>query len=448
MSMNGMDDGFGMDIAPSAATAYAESSVGVVRAGRRDYAVGLQWFGVQEPSKAAAEARAQAATPGYEADFFCVKPSGAPQFGLGFKVQGHKSGMPSLAAHLAAVRGGSWIGLFEVAGGWYLVAVRDDGILSECDRFFEDADAARSEFEGFLSQSDWNESIAPSSFDIPGTFEVPIDDLLTGRPSVKLQDAGRSSMIMRLGLGLIIVGVVVVGGMLYQDRVEQARLQELAEQALREVQDRISPQEEIIIPPMPWEGRHMAVHELDACVEAVFGFPTDIPGWKVTELICENGRVAAAIDRIGTLGGGLNGTAAGGGSITWIRHMVHRKGFHPSVDAPPEGSGNRVRVQWQTEGVPTIPVDIKTEKVSVMRQFVLERMESRMVPVTFSQADSNEFWTGFNFSFQTTADPRGFSDVIGALPGAMMVSTRYDVASGVWSLEGRAYEQLPLPEQR
>ena len=152
--------GFEGEVTPVASD-FLNTGIGVVRVGRRDYAIGLHWNGVDQPTRAAFEARELAATSSFAADFFCVRQGGTPQFGLGFRAQGHKSGMPSLAAHVASAKGGSWIGLFEVAGGYYLVAIRDDGILSECDRFFEDPEEARNVFEDFQGQSDWSEALAP-----------------------------------------------------------------------------------------------------------------------------------------------------------------------------------------------------------------------------------------------------------------------------------------------
>jgi len=437
------DNSFGFDDEPSASMSAGEApgtGVGVVRIAKRDYAVGLHWNGVEHPSKAAAEAREMAASPSFNADLFCLRSGATPQFGLGFKAQGHKAGMPSLAAHLAASRGGSWIGLFEVVGGYYLVAVRDDGILSECDRFFDDGDEARSVFEDFQTQSEWEEAIAPKDFDIPGTRVVAIEGMLEGRPQVRLSEVRRSSNIIRLGLAALAVGVVVIGGMMYLDHQEELRLEEEARAAFEAARNNIlGPEEEPIqIPPMPWEGQRMAVPLIEACVEGILKFPTDIPRWRVRELICQNGALVAAVDRDGALG-------EGGGSINWVKEQVkHLEGALVVPDA--SGSGSRVAVEWTLPQTPEIPVDIRTAPVAKMKEAMLAQFEERFTPVIFGDADNTEFWLGFTFSFSTTEDPRGFTDVIGALPGAILTSLTYNVDGHVWNLEGKAYEQLPLPQ--
>lgn len=433
--------GFDGDGAPQAAEAPG-TGVGVVRVAKRDYAIGLHWNAVEQPTKAAAEARELASSSSFNADYYCVRAGATPQFGLGFRSQGHKAGMPSLAAHVALAKSGSWIGLFEVAGGYYLLAVRDDAILSECDRFFSGADEARGTFEDYQGQSDWSESIAPADLDIPGTVPVDIESLLEGKPQVRLREVSRSSNIIRLALAGVAVAGILVGGMFYMNHLEELRLEEEAAANLRNALNAASPDDQVQIPPMPWEGKKMAVPLVKACVDGVLKFPTDIPRWKVTKIHCDGGQAAAAaaISRDGGLGNG-------GGSINWITQQIKDFGHGATVAAPASGSESTVFVGWPLEGVPDIPVDLKTAPLSKMKKVMLEHLEERMVPVTFSDADNNEFWRGFTFRFATKGDPMEFADVIGALPGAMMNSVDYDVEAHEWTLEGKAYEQLPLPKK-
>jgi len=417
------------------------SGVGVVRVGKRDYAVGLYWNSVTVSSEAAKEARAMAGSDRVGADFYCIRSGATPQFGLGFRSAGHKSSMPSLAAHLASVKSGSWIGLFEVPGGFYLIAVRDDGILAECDRFIADSSVATDVFQDFLVQSEWGESIAPASLDIPGTKEVPIDGLIEGRPPARLTEVRRTGNFIRIGLAVALVGGVLIGGMSYMSSLEQERLEAEFRAKLEQAQKLMRPDEKVVVPPMPWEGKPLASAVLDECVREVKRFPTDIPGWNVTELICENGMIAAALDRSAALG-------SGGGPVTWIKRFVSSDGFNPSIDFPPEGSGSRVRLQWPMKALPHIPVDLKTLKLFQVRRALVEVFESRMTMVNLQDADSNDFWKGMTFRFSTKAEPTGFADLIAALPGAIMTRIRLDVRNAEWHLEGKIYEQLPPPQPK
>lgn len=434
------DINFGMTDDAAGGAEGIGSGVGVVRVAKRDYAIGLYWNSVNIPSNAPKEAREMASSDRVSADFYCIRNGTTPQFGLGFKAVGHKSGMASLAAHLASVKAGSWIALFAISGGFYLVAVRDDGILSECDRFFESRNEAIETFQDFQAQSDWAEEIAPDDLEIPGTKEVDIATLLDGRPPARLVEVSRSKNLVRIGVAAFVVLFGLIGGYVYIDSIEQARLQEELEAKFRQTQDALFKKEEIPIPPMPWEGKPLGIAVLDACRTEVLGFKAAIAGWKLSEVICEGETVAAALDRTGAIG-------QGGGPVTWIAPQVSREGFTPSVDFPPEGSGQRARVQWSTKSLPRIPVDVAKMKLAPTKRAILQVIESRMTSVTFSDADQNDFWKGFVFTFATREDPTRFGDLIAALPGVIISRIRFDVQNAEWQLEGKVYEQLDRPKQ-
>src|ERR1043166_65299 len=119
---------------------------GVVKVGRRTYAVGLIWQ--PSPSGRVAQAAREAAQqPGQKSDFYCVRPAtktvSVPQYGLGQSSTGHKTGMPTLAASLANGQPGSWTGAFRLREGTWVVVVRDDLIAPDGDILFDNDDLAR-----------------------------------------------------------------------------------------------------------------------------------------------------------------------------------------------------------------------------------------------------------------------------------------------------------------
>lgn len=443
--MTNMDDGFGLDGMDDGSLGESSSyimRVGVVRVKSRDYAVGLQWNTLEDPSKAADEARGYASMGTVSADFFGIRQSTSPQFALGFKSYGHKANMPSLAAHAASQKGGSWLGLFEVAGGFYLLAVRDDAIISEFDRFYDDREAALRAFEEVRYMT-WDETIAPASMRVDQTSTVTLEQLLEGKAPVKLQDVKKTSPIIKL----CIVGFIAVGGFFawntYIDGVNQQRIQEEAAEMARKAAVAVGQAEEQEpIPEMPWVNKSQGVKFLDKCVSDIRQFRLSIPGWTVNEFFCaENtNAAAAALDRKGTVG-------AGGGSINWIEPYVKREGFEPEIIFPPEGSGTRVSVQWNLDGVPDNPVDIQTLKVADMRKKILQVFESRRVPVYFNDADSNQYWRGLGFNYETRTEPLAFSDLLSSIPGLIVDDVNYSVKTNTWTVKGRAYEQLPLPKK-
>jgi Pilin accessory protein (PilO). len=442
--MANMDDGFGIDSMDDNGLGESSTyimSVGVVRVNKKDYAVGLQWNTLEDPSRAAEEARNYASMASVSADFYGIRQSTSPQFAVGFKIYGHKANMPSLAAHAAREKGGSWLGLFEVAGGYYLLAVRDDAIISEFDRFYEDKDAALRAFQEVRYMA-WDDTIAPPSFDVGQTSSTTLEALLSGKPPVKLTDVRKTSPIIKLCLA----GFFVVGSFwavsTYLDDMNQEELQRQASELAQQAASLASQQpEEPPPPPMPWENMAQGAQFLDKCVSDIRKFRLAIPGWNVTEFFCSvtTGTAAAAIDRSGQIG-------AGGGSINWIEKYVAREGFNPTINYPPEGSGTRVSVEWTLEGVPTNPVDIQTLQARKIRDSMLKIFEDRMTPIRFSEADTNQYWRGLTFEYDTKLDPLAFADVLSAVPGLIVDDVKYTVKSNSWSVKGRAYEQLPLPK--
>ena len=417
-------------------------TVGVIRVKKKDYAVGLQWNSLQDTSKAEAEARKYASEPSVSAQVIGVRQSLNPQFAVGFKSYGHKPGMPSLAAHAAKEKGGSWLGLFEVPGGFYLLAIRDDAIISEFDRFYDDQSAAIRAFDE-LRYMNWDDIIAPASIDLQQKHTTTLEELLVGKPPVRLQDVHKTSPIIELS----ILGFLVIGGFIgistYLDAQKQAELAEQARVLAEQARSTVSQQpQEPPPPPMPWEGMPQGAKFLEKCVAEIRGFQLKIPGWDAKDFFCSSasGTAAVALDRKGEPGAGA--------SITWIKKYVWHDGFKPAIVPPPEGSGNRVKVEWQLEGVPSHAVDIKTAKIGKIREALLMVFESRMTGVKFSDADSNTFWRGLAFNYETKIDPLAFNDVLAAVPGLIVDDVQYSLESKTWNVKGRAYEQLPLPKKK
>jgi len=429
---------FGMDDVEGDAQV-AGSGVGVVKVGKRDYAVGLHWNSVEVPGNAAKEARAMA-KGAVKADLFCVRVGLTTQFGLGFKSLGHKPRQPSLAAHLASVKSGSWIGLFEVSGGYYLIAVREDGIIAETDRFFASSEDAQYEFENLYGQSDWGDTYGPASLDIPGTRPESLDTLVSGKPPARLSEVDLSKTMLKIAFGAVVVIGGIFGGQSYLDSVEAQRIADEAAAQAERARKMLTPESKTVqVPPMPWENQPLAVPTVAACVEAANGFHVDMPGWRVAEVFCEGSSIAVAIDR-------LKGLTDGGAPVTWLAPAIKRPGFEPEITYPPDGSGSRVRVSWPLTKAPSISPAITTLKIHQVKRSMLEVMESRWTPINFSDADTNEFWKGLAFRFTTKQSPTAFGDLLGAVPGVIISRIHHNVDTGDWSLEGKVYEQLPLPE--
>ena len=146
---------------------------GVLNIGGKDYAVGMFWNSASDATSAVSEAKATAKSPGLNADFYTVRGEGVPQYGRGSKDSGHKTGMPSLASYLNHAIEGNWVGVFECGeGSFYLVAVRDDAILADCDKVYTNEDDVREEFSDLFYSSSWENAFSPEAWDIEGPREA------------------------------------------------------------------------------------------------------------------------------------------------------------------------------------------------------------------------------------------------------------------------------------
>jgi hypothetical protein len=439
-----LDDDFA-DVPTAGFGAATPSAIrGTVKIGKVEYAVDLQWESPRDPSKSAEEARAYGAGQADRPDFYCIRKGVKTQFGLGYASQGHKTNLPSLAAHICQSKGSSFVALFEVDGGYYLLAVRDDNILSDAERFIENLPEANDQLSRLIQQYDFPEIIAPASLDIENAREIAITSLLSGRVATRLKDIRRSSSYIKFALAGGIAVIVIFGARYYWDTIQQARIQEEARIAAENFKQTvgIAPQQEVI-PPMPWDGQLIGARLLERCYEEIKKFPLDIPGWTVDSLDCkpsgENADIAAFVTR-------NNSLEQGGMPITGAMRMVKYNGLNPQLSTPGTGSQGPFGFSWAVGGIPKLPADIKTAKKSLIVSSLLQIMEARRTEVTFSPADTTKFWDGVNIEFKTSLNPLSFADVLGAVPGFMLDSLEYRVGDNVYTIKGKAYEQLPLPE--
>jgi Pilin accessory protein (PilO) len=201
---------------------------GVVKVGRRTYAVGLLW----QPSpsgRIAQAAREAAAQPGQHSDFYCVRAASKsvaiPQYGLAQSTQGHKSGMATLAASLANAQPGSWAGAFRLREGTWLVVVRDDLIAPDGDVLFDNDEAARDRLLQEVGLGGVQRIYAPDGWAVPGSDPTPLPLLLQDRSECRLQP-------VRLPMRLIIYGAAAAAIVLLliflalQWQAEQERMQQ------------------------------------------------------------------------------------------------------------------------------------------------------------------------------------------------------------------------------
>jgi hypothetical protein len=427
--------------------------VGSVRIGKVDYAVGLLWTPTKDVSKAPQQARKYAQESREAPDFFCVRKGLKSQIGYGFSASGHKLALPSLAAHIAQNKGSSFLALFEVEGGYYLLGVKDDAILSDAERFFENRSQALAELYNQISMFEWPEVIAPAGFDVDGARVASIDSVLTGRISVRLRDIRRRGSWTKYVVLALLAGVAIFGVRVWWAQQEEDRIAEAAIQKMNDLQVQVGIKEAEEKPPeMPWTNRVQGARAIETCVGEIMKVPLDIPGWDVKDIICQPPSAPTAAGPFVTVAANLSRARTledGGAPIQWAERMIRDNGLDPKLVMPDTGSSQNISMQWEIDGMPTIPLDLKTERLGKIRDSVLRVMESRMTSVTFSSPANQTAWfQGVNIEFSTKLSPLSYVDLLGAIPGFMLEQMTYNIDNKNYTIKGNAYERLPGPPKK
>ncbi len=272
-------------------------TAGLVTIGRKQYASGLYWE--NSPSGRISQVAKEAAKqPGTQADYFAArsgnKQGRVPQFGLVQTAEGFRNGIPSLAGCLANKQPGSWIGAFRLREGTALVVVRDDLIVPDGDRFFQDETEARDHLYQEMAIGGFQRIYAPEPWGVPGADTMPVTLLLDESADVRLHSV---VMSQQAKTGVVIGGLLlllVVGiGWYIQDQKEKEeilRLQQLAamERMKAEAARLLPLQQKVEYPPpeRKWEKQPPPLDVISACQKALEKVAIGVGGWEISSMKC------------------------------------------------------------------------------------------------------------------------------------------------------------------
>ena len=179
----------------------------IITVDRKKYAVGLFW----QPTGAGYVARAYARTLARSVDKkLNLYTEYRAMVGLGSKKLGHRSGMDSAAAAVADAMGEytSFLAVFAVDKGFYLVAVRNGVILE--DKLFDDAQSARAEYFKLSEIPDWGALFAPGAWGMPRSVERNISDVVNRsvRATLRPISRARAGIVSFVLLFAFLIGIL------------------------------------------------------------------------------------------------------------------------------------------------------------------------------------------------------------------------------------------------
>lgn len=416
-----------------------DSPLGVprtVKVGARKYAFGLFWQTASSAKTVRAEARALAQRAGIDADLYVARVEPEPQFGLGRRADGLERGAYAAAAVAASAIGGSWLGVFRVGSGYWNIAVRDDIILPESDRWSDDEEVARKHFIDQLELGGWHKIFVPHSDWIAGAEELAIEDLLSASSGPRLTDvaplAGRTRLI---GLGTALaLALAAAGYSLWQyTAVEEAP--PIPPEAIKPV----------VYETPPWWLQPKPGPLLDACIGRILDAPAIVPGFAFSKAEC---RLAGAKpDAVVTF-------LRKAGTAEWFNAWFERNPVDARVSVNTAGTGTLLfalpsdLAQRRGEEPIHRASDIERAFVGLAQGANVKIALGQPRPPTPPAGQSSRTWrpppyAPMAFTIETDI-PQPWVDVIARIPGLVLaqVEMKADPQNPQtlnWSLKGDIY---------
>ncbi len=438
-----------------------KSHDGALAIGKMKYAIGLKWNTVFDETSVTKEARIAAKADKEEADFFCIRSGDAPQFGLGHKSKGHRTGMPSLAAAIHDIYENDWVAVFRVGGNFYLAAARDDLIISEYDQLIYSEDDAKDAFSNLLVSASWDKAIAPQSWGFDGTEEQKLDDLELSPKLHRLRTANPTKNLIRIGIFCAVIAGVGFGlnygyNAYLEHQEEIARKialererNENVNKVVRVVEDAVEmipgvqlPDTQFIEQPPqpPWFGKRNGIGELITCTSGILDVDLQVPGWATSTISCRAGSVHV---------GFLNR----GGTTTWAENYLNENGF-PDLNLDRSVGAPTIQVSIPAPFVTTYPYDVDAQDLTRVGSYLKRHFEELRLELEWNLREANptnildRYYNAADFTFETLLSPDNYAPLFSRIKGFEITNITYNIESSTWQVQGSVYQKRPTPLPR
>ena len=402
------------------------------------YATSIFWQPLQNPDNPLPEVRETAENVLDNADLYVIRPSGMPQYGLGISSEGHRAGMPVAALSLVEAFSDvpSSVSVFKVPEGWWFIAVRNDLILSEEDMLYLNEEDAKRNFVSMMAVPDWGRRVAPASWQIDGTEERSIDEVLAKAPRVKLQKLKKELSIKTVSI--LVAAVVLIGWGAFSLLSYMFGSSEVIREVIAPppvVKPVVEPPKEVVV-PMPWEDLVVPGEFMKVCSDSTSLLVTaTVPGWVIGDIKCQlTGLSTSWTMQWGRVGNFMAGMK---------RYNID--GLHYTVAAGGRSATGTIQFNnlRKAASAPTLTTQEITDDLTDIFQAVNIPVQ---LSVTEVKADAKSAlgnnagdFSYVNFGFSSAlpvSEWNYFFDKFGALE---LTSLVYNTASNNWKYEGRIY---------
>jgi hypothetical protein len=397
---------------------------GTATVGRRAYAVGLYWE--NSPTGRVAQAAKEAARqPGQHVDFYALragtKDGRVPQFGLGQKLAGHKSGMPAFAACLANQQPGSWAGAFRLRDGTVLTVVRDDLILPDGDQFYISETEARERLLQEISFGGLQRIYAPEAWSIAGADSMPISLLLDDKHDITLRPVQISKQTLLLGGLAILLLLIVLGVGFYLQTSEKPSPVITSNLPTLEAPKPVYPP-----PDRKWEKQPLAMDVVANCQKGLAQIPAAVSGWHLSPFKCDGNSI----------------------SLTWNRDR--------GITQIPKDAKVNEAGSTATQTISLLPMNPRgpqslVDSIEITKQYLAQDWPGTLAhaqddpPPPPPPGYKGEWnpppapWVKRSFTLTIPELPASLPLYLGSIPGVIINMMSYQ-GSGAWSVEGVIYE--------
>jgi hypothetical protein len=416
----------------------------------REYAVGLVWE--EAPEKKSVLTQARKLAPRHGSDLVCARKPDHGQFALGSTANGHKAGMRSLAGIIADGIEGSFLAGFEVEGGYYVVASRDNQILAGWDRFLTEKQEAQEMVAELSYGAAWDTKIAPADFQIDDSNATPLDVAIGGSSTkARLQSVSQKGMYLRVG-GVAVVAIIAVLGYQQYTAYELEQAQEAERQRLIDIQrQQIEEANRKPKPlPLPWIGEAYGYDTINLCVKQILATPVEVPGWNPLALVCTDDKAPGGERHLAV----SLSLKRSNGTINWATASLNRLSPKPHINWD---GRDGITAVW--DSLPSTAREykagVKTRTEEEMERYLRLQFEELNQAVTLNstqyrppppnQQAGKTFYPAHNilsFGFSEPQDPREFAALLAPLPVMTVQAVKLDIERMIWSVEGKAYEEV------
>lgn len=410
----------------SAVVQAQDGLVGVVRLGRKDYAVSLIWSPAESNGARLLDQACEAAER-FTVDLIALRAGGGvfpDQYALGDLALGQQSGMPALAASVAAQLTGSLYGAWQLTDGvWWLVGVGSDGAILY-DRAAADEAEIRLTFEQGLASQAWDQVICPDDWHVHDSLSAEQNEPELGAARVRLKRVKHDPRVLLVRGGALAL-LAAAGFTAYSLWPSEP----VFEQVLR-IPTAIRPLPPP--PPKPWPGTPMVEAALNTCVDALLSYAPDassMPGWALQAGRCDGTQVSYQLARQG-------------GNDLWLAPLAARLRGEPVVT--PLGN-DQATLSWRLSGVPVQSADEPNPNLPALQARVRAGMDQLGLPVAFEAVGGA--WSGVRIKVTLAGSLLLLSPLLAPLQATVLREVSYDQKQRNWTLVAEAYGPLVEPAQ-